>query len=502
MPEPIQPSFSPRRRWKIGVDMFARTLLVVLVAVMANYIAGQFPRRIFLSSQTRLRLSPLTLNILHSITNNITVTLYYDRSDDFYPEIKALLGEYQDANRHISVRTVDYVTDVVDAQKVKAQYNLPSAVESPGAPPSKNLIIFDNGKRSLVVPGDVIVQQKLEEVAPSDPKQKELEFRRKPIAFNGEVMFTSKLLQLANPQPFKACFLQGDGEPSLNDPRDQAGYSSFNRVLEENDVEAEPLNLLGGDDVPDDCNLLIIAGPRTVFSTLELQKIHRYLAQGGRMFVLFNYLSLANPSGLEDILSHDWGVNVGDDIVQDFKNSTSSYGLDVVVSRFGDHPVVNPLLQSALEMIEPRPVSRIVQKDPPADAPMVTELAFTGESARLRDDSTEPPRQYSLIAAVEQKPVAGVASPRGNTRIIVAGDSLFLDNQMIIAVANRDFAGYAINWLLDRPQLVQGIGPRPVTELQLVMTQTQQTEVRWMLLGALPGAVLLLGGLVWMVRRK
>ena len=35
-----------------------------------------------------------------------------------------------------------------------------------------------------------------------------------------------------------------------------------------------------------------------------------------------------------------------------------------------------------------------------------------------------------------------------------------------------------------------------------MMTQTQRREVAWLLLGALPGAILLLGGIIWLVRRK
>ncbi|MEI9959870.1 MAG: hypothetical protein WDM76_01695 [Limisphaerales bacterium] len=68
--------------------------------------------------------------------------------------------------------------------------------------------------------------------------------------------------------------------------------------------------------------------------------------------------------------------------------------------------------------------------------------------------------------------------------------------------ANRDFLSYAANWLLDRPTLLEGIGPRPVTEFRLMMTQSQQQQVRWLLLGALPGVILLFGGFVWLVRRK
>ena len=79
--------------------------------------------------------------------------------------------------------------------------------------------------------------------------------------------------------------------------------------------------------------------------------------------------------------------------------------------------------------------------------------------------------------------------------MLVAGDSLFLDNQLIDALANRDFAGYAANWLLDRTILLEGIGPKPVAEFRLVVTRSQLRRLQWILLGAMPGGVLMFGGL-------
>jgi len=491
MPDKIQPSFSPRRRWKIGSDMFVRTVLVLAVAVMANYIGTQFFGRFYLSSQTRVQLSPRTLSVLHSLTNGVAVTLYYDRQDDFYPDIVALLNEYRSANPKISVRTVDYVRDAGEAEKVKEQYKLSSAAD-------KNLIIFDAGSgRVQIRPGNALVQYGAKGIS----KDKKIEFG--PVAFRGEEMFTSLLLALEDAKPFKAYFLQGHGEPSLTDSG-QFGYLKFASILREYYIDVQPLELLGNSEVPDDCNLLIIAGPQTRFYDLELQKIDRYLSQGGRLFALLDSTSIARPTGLEGILAH-WGVNVAADVVRDLKNTRSSSGMDVVVRKFSQHPVVNPLTQSALQMVFPRPVSRMDWKNPPPDAPQVDELAFSGDSSTLAGDTAEPPRSYPLMAAAEQKNTAGVANPRGNTRLVVAGDSIFLGNQVIEGGeggANRDFLGYAVNWLLDRPQLVAGIGPQRVTEFRLLMTTAQQREVCWVLLGALPGAVLLLGGLVWLARRK
>jgi hypothetical protein len=484
-----QPSFSPARRWKIGCDVVIRTALVLAVVVMVNYLGAKFYGRYFLSSQTQVRLSPRTLSVVHSVTNHVAVTVYYDKTDDWYPTIIALLNEYHSANPNISVKTVDYLTDPGEAQKIKDQYKLSSAKD-------KDLVIFDCGGHIKIVNGEALSQVKLEEV----PNATEREFRRKPVAFNGEMMFTAMLLAVENPKPLKAYFLQGHGEPSLSDSGDQ-DYQKFGAVLAESYIATEPLQLLGGIAVPDDCSLLIIAGPRTAFSDSELQRIDQYLAQGGRLFVLFNELSVKRPTGLEPILAR-WGVNVVPDTVVDRQHTTTPSAQDVIVYNFSSHPAVNPLTQLALQMWLPRPVSQVDAPNPPADAPKVEELAFSGPQSTLLEDSTVAPRSYPLMAAVEQKAVAGVANSRGATRILVVGDSFFLNNHMIEGGANRDFVGYAANWLLDRTVLLEGIGPRPVKEYRLTITRNQLNQVRWLLLGALPGSVLLFGWLVWLVRRK
>ena len=486
----IQPSFSPGRRWKIGFDVVVRTALVLAVVVMVNDLGAKFFRRFYLSSQAQ-QLSTRTLSVVHSITNHVVVTVYYDKSDEWYPMIMALLNEYRSANPDISINPVDYTLDAAEAEKIKEKYPL-------GSVKDKNLIIFDCNGHFKIAPGDELSQTQLEFERESDDGKPE--FRKKPVAFNGEMLFTAMLLAVENPEPLKAYFLQGDGEPSLSDSGDN-GYFKFGAVLGENYIAAVPLNLRGQDAVPEDCDLLIIAGPRGAFEPAELQKIDHYLAQGGRLFMLFNYFSIKEPTGLAPILAR-WGVNTLADVVQEHDPNNTRSGDDVDIYHFSSHPVVNPLTGLGLELVLPRPVGVVDSQNQAADAPEVDPLVFSSPQSTLVYDPAAPPRAYPLMVAVEQKGVPGVASTRGNTRMVVVGDSFFLDNQMIAAGANRDFAGYAVNWLLNRTTLLKGIGPRPVTEYRLLMTQAQQNNVRWLLLGALPGAVLLFGGMVWFARRK
>ena len=147
----------------------------------------------------------------------MTVTLYYDTrdADNFYPTLKARRYQYHAANGNIIVHTVDYVLSPGEAEKVKDEYSLPGDAKSPNAPPNKDLVIFSCGNHHDYVPGEAIVKYQLQQLPADAANPKELQFRKKPIAFNGEIMFTSKLLALAHTTPLRAYFLQGHGESLL-----------------------------------------------------------------------------------------------------------------------------------------------------------------------------------------------------------------------------------------------------------------------------------------------
>lgn len=66
---------------------------------------------------------------------------------------------------------------------------------------------------------------------------------------------------------------------------------------------------------------------------------------------------------------------------------------------------------------------------------------------------------------------------------------------------NREFAALTANWLVNQSVLLNDIPRRAIHSYKLTMTQAQLRSVQLVLLLALPGAVLLLGFLVWLRRR-
>ncbi|MDB6067896.1 MAG: hypothetical protein JWR26_4104 [Pedosphaera sp.] len=490
-------SFSARRRWGIFFSVLISIVAAFALVIMANYLGARYYTRLNWSDQTKNELSPQTIGLLKSITNDVKVVIYYDTEDPLYSYISALLDEYRLRNPKISVRTVDYLRDSAAAVKLKEAYK-----DAPGLIGNKNFVLFDCNNHPKIIPSQIIAQYTLEAV----PNEKEKEFRNKLVYFEGQTAFSGALLVVTSPKPLVAYFLQGHGEhPYEGTGLD--GYQQFKAVLQVNNIQSTTLtNLLGTNTVPADCNLLIIAGPKTIPPT-EAGKIKQYVDQGGRLLVMLDYKSTNINTGLEPMLA-EWGVEVGRNQIKDLKNSQSGSGNDLVVGAFdGHHPVVNRLVGSQLEMVLPRSVGKLdpeksgAAKKPGAEAPKVEELAFSEDSACVNGSPIPAGHRVPLMVAVEKGNAKGVFPERGTTRMIVTGDSDFLDNQVIVAADNRAFAGYAVNWLLDQTQLLQGVGPQPITEYKLMMSRSQVSSVRWFLLAALPGVILAFGGLVWLRRR-
>lgn len=175
---------------------------------------------------------------------------------------------------------------------------------------------------------------------------------------------------------------------------------------------------------------------------------------------------------------------------------------DLVIAAFSNHPAVSALSGLRLHVILPRVISKLSAHSQTADAATVEEIAFSGPKSFLVSAPNHARRPYPLMVAVEKGAVKGVINEHGTTRILAVGDSIFLGNHQIESAANREFATLAINWLLDRPQLVDGIGPRPITEHRVVMTHAQLQGAEWVLLAGMPGGILLVGGVVWLRRRS
>jgi hypothetical protein len=491
-----KPSFSSGRRWAGALNTAVSALAALALLVMLNYLAASHGLRLQWSHDSAVKLSRQTKTVLESLTNVVDVTIFFQAdggNQEIYGLTVALLNEYQHANpSHIHVRPLDYTRFPVPAKELLAKYAFNSVQE-------KDFVLFEcNGHNKIVYAKELADYDFTERLAGRS------KYIRKS-AFKGELFFTSDIYAVSNPQPLKTYFLYGHGENNPGDPSGEpvrlgfTGFSKFAAILRrEIDSDWDLLSLRGTNDVPRDCQLLIVAGPRPgEFLPEEVKKIAAYLSHGGRLLAL-----LSKPCGLEPVLKQ-WGVTLGSGRVQEMDPKFSLVnGSFLTATLFPPHPIINSLAKDAtpIMMLEARPLYPESRGNVPG-APEVSFLAAT--SAHSVDQSNHVGTNF-LLAAIEQGVIKGVETPYGGgTRIVVAGDADFLDDQNIDAwQPNHDFAYLALNWLLHRPPLLlEDLVPHAIKEYRLYLTSSQSAIVRFLFLTGMPAAILALGGLVWLRRR-
>jgi hypothetical protein len=491
-------SYEPGRAWGAGFNVFVGILALAAVMVMANYLAAtRLNWRYDLVAAKRPQLSPLTVATLAGLTNEVKAVILFKPTSDIFHHVDGLLREYALRSPKFSVQVVDYVRNAPLATAIKSQYSLG---ENRG-----DLVLFDAGGGRFRTVDD-------SEMSTYDADVKGMlagrtnEIRR--VAFRGEALFTAAIAGLNEGTVSTAYFVKGHGE---NDPAsdDEArGHSRLVRLLLEKNVNPAVLtNLVAG--VPEDCSLLIIPGPVQPFLATEVAAVSKYLARGGRLLVTLPMETVKRPGSLEALLE-EWGVYLPGQFASDDKASIR--GFDIVANSFGSHPVTTPLTRSEVKVHfqAPRVVVPIPSDRLPADAPKATALVLTSPEGRTMSDidrgemsfveGRDRQGEVPMAVASEKGGVSGLNAGRGTARVVVIGDAALFANGPINSLGNRDFAALCISWLLDRQQSM-AIGPRTISEYRLNLTDAQLRLLDSVLLGALPGGVLMMGLVVWMRRR-
>lgn len=481
-----EPSFTPFRRLSIGASVLLSILAVVALAGIANYLAQFYAPRFYWGASRDYRLSPLTLGALQGQTNLVRITVFFDHDHPLYPSVRALLREYASASRYLQIEELDYTANPTAAQEFRRQFPIAATGEEP------DLVLFESGGRTKAIPARDLRDYDTAAIVRGEPEAK-------PVAFKGELLFTSAINAVCEGRRRNVFFLRGHREHDFESDAPQTGYRQLAATLEEDNIQVSGLTLTGSEDVPRDCELLVVAGARDPLAAGELQAIERYLRRGGRLLALFQYRA---NSGLERLLS-DWGLQIQDNLVEDRPNSDNGV---MIVSRFGDHPVTRPLANSRVYMYLPRAiegqqVANILGAPAKVDTLLrsgtngVIVSAFASAGPRYSPDDRRG--EIPLAVAVERGALPGVAASLGTTRIVAVGDSTFLANRLIQLAGNRHFAASTINWLLDRSHLLGGIQSAPIRTYQVSMSPFEKRMLLLLLLGVLPGTALALGFVVW-----
>lgn len=455
--------FLGSRMFRYGSSAVASVLIVLSILVVINFLANRYNYRVDMTEGKIYSLSDQTTTVLRALPTEVRVVAFFSQDDR--KKYEKMLRDYAHHSGRFSFRFVDPDAEPAETRRYKVSEHATTIVEAGG----------------------------------KSERFRGVEERDLTNAIAKVLLGRSKVVY----------FLTGHGESPMTSMA-REGYSKAKEaLLSENVAVRDTLLLSETPQVPEDCDLLIIAGPRKRLFDAEVDSIRAYLKAGGSLFLL---IDPEVDSGLEPLLEN-WAISINNDFVVDESGiGTRLFGLDYsmpIAAEYATHPVTDKhkglmtFYRYARSVSKLKPTSGMeVHELVKTSYSSWRETTFSGDKPEFdpRRDSQGP---ASLAVAVRALPTRrSDRSDRGvsKTHICVFGDSDFATNQYFGSQGNGDLFLNAATWLLQEENLIS-IRPKQRGESRIHLTRADARWVMWLSIVVLPALPIVAGILVWRRRR-
>ncbi len=504
MPAKLQ-NFERARRL-FAFHRWSRIFLYTTLILGLNYLGMTFFVRKDITFNNLYSLTPETRDYIHKLKEEITIYVVYGKESDqefheFQQDVRNLLREYEYHAAHslrgkINVRYVDIYQQRREADELARRFH----IQHP------HLVIFSSGDRSRIIRPNELYETK----------------GGLRSAFLGEQVFSTALLQVTSTYVPNIYFLHGHGEMKPDDVNPLRGVSEFAMALIQRNYNVWSLNLNETPDIPADADLVVVLAPQVAFTRESQEKLRRYLqpvsprilesgeVQESKPGKLLLALNAGFTHGLNDLLL-DWGILADDVVIVDVSPSSQTPSGDLMINRFADHPITSLMINNSIAVR--LGLSRSIREDMGRDLsqPIVqTPLLFTSDMAwgetNYKDVQTV---QYDANTDLEGPlPVAIIAERslqqfgiRLGPKLAVFGSADFFSNQQLGFLGNLPLALNTVRWLLDEEPQIQA-PPRAIHRTLILLSSSQMANLRLLMVLAIPGIFVLIGILVYFLRRR
>lgn len=325
---------------------------------------------------------------------------------------------------------------------------------------------------------------------------------RKEIAASAtEDEILRAMIRLINPEERVVYFLTGHGELDIEQVNENnQAFTRAKATLESKNYLVRTINLLAENKVPDDADLIVIAGPLQPVTDNEVKLLRGYLDNGGALLVMEDPLAVTDfgdkADPLAKMLSDDWGIALNNDVVIDLE-SADPY---VAVGAFIDS--VHPVTQKMNALVTFFPLTRSMSLTGGVENVQTSQLVQTTERSWGETDLSNPgfdegveiPGPMILVASGENTSTGG--------RVVVFGTSQFASDQYFDSYGNGDLFANSVDWAAEQENLTNITPRQTISRTFLPASQGRILFLMFISACAIPGIFLAMGVYTWWVRRR
>ena len=478
-------------RYKTALLVAVQITLMVIVFFQVNYLSYRKHQTWDLTQNRRFTLSDPSKGFLNSLGGEVNVIMAFLGTSDLHSDVKGLLSEYDRlGGGKLRAEYLDLSRSRARIAELKDQYRLQFAGD-------QILVVGENGRIKVIG---------AEELVNRDSNTGRI------VEFKGEEIITAALLEVTEQQQRKIYLITGGRRADELVPIAQ----QLQPLANAQNARLESLILEGRQRIPEDADALFFPGNTVDLTDREAKVIRSYWEdeRGGLIFYLDP--SAETPTLNELLREHGAGPRRDRVLsVLSIPGVTAKKTYDVPVALMpGGGPTRDlPALTTQLlgqtqsldvlfeddlliaENIRPRPL-------------MVASEGFWGETEfQVEEVSYNPdidhgqPELVYTAASVEKGLPGDYDFREGSSRMVVVGNPDLISHEGNTSKVGADFTMAALNWVMNREELI-GITPRRPTAYTLNVSADDQGLLQTVMIFIMPGLALIIGGLVWMRRRE
>ncbi|MCF8032569.1 MAG: GldG family protein [Desulfarculaceae bacterium] len=472
--------FFARRSARLGLGSGIAILAVLALVMFLGALATRHHVRWDFSQGASYTLSPQTIKVLRNLEEPVKAYAFFKDTQAGRPQAQEELEKYAYASRKFTYRFVNPDHE-------------PTLAKSLGVRNYGTVVLVSGGK-------DEKVQL---------PEEQEL---------------TNALIRLDRTAKKMVYFLTGHGEPSL-DGVGKEDLSTLRKAIEANNYQVKSLMLVTSSQVPPDAAVVIIAGPEKPLRPEEIERLSAYQQGGGSVLML---LDPDSDAGLTGWLGKR-GVVIGQDLIIDQAARLAGLSpLVPVINQYGFHEITKLLAgticffpQARSVSLSPKPPAgvkgeELVKSSAASWATNYKEfLAWYAKQVRAIKEGTGQEKSIELrpgpndrkgpISMGVAATIQGKAEDKGKTppaaRLVIFGDSNFVNNEFLDLGGNHDLAMNSISWLAEDEDLVS-IRAKKKANQPLLLQPFEERLLFWVPLVVWPLIVAIIGAIVIIRRRR
>jgi len=457
-----------------------RTVFIVAaVAVLlfcVNGLADMLPWTYDMTAEKLFTLSEQTKSVLQHLDDEVNVVAFFEEGEED-PTVKALLEEYRKfAGGKLKV-------DYIDADKNPAAVRK-FDVKSEGI--SNGMVAFESGgKVKVIKKTDIFI----------------LYDYIYTKAFNGEQQFTGAITYVTSHNLPKLYFLEGHREPDIN-----ADLSKLKARIEGEAHVVESLNIMKTGAIPDDAETIVVVSPKRDLADAETELLKEFLIRGGSAIFLFDILTDDEQMPNFNRLLKSYGIQFTNNfVVEEDSNSFYANNKMYLIPYYTKHSIVEKLNNDRLFVLLPFSCNIEIMNEIDRTVTVETLLISSDNSwIRYNLNDASPGKTEEDKAGPATLAVAAYKDNTDlrydKTKIIVAGNGMFVDNNYIDTQGNFDFFMNSVNWAEDKDESIS-IRPKLMNANTMFVKGEMYIIIMAISVLVIPLLAFLAGLIIWLKRR-